>query len=431
MKKLLPSTTLCGASHISSVSVRMKRFISTMLISIATFNFVVPAFAANEARIAELLKQIEVLEEQAKQFKGSIAEERAKAQTLQRDIAIIKKEIQGLEQQIILTSTKISKTKVEITDMEGNIFETQQTIDRRRETVGELLIFLNQRDNENLMATLMKNENLSTFLSEAQQLANVNDKLLELIGDLRNQKQQLEISKVGLEDKKGELISLNQEQSAKRSSLTGVKSQKDTILAQTKGQEAEYQKMLTAAEKKRSQLFLEMQQLESDAVAGGLFIIRVKATGVPPRGTKLFTYPEDSYRLTQGYGMTTYAKRGAYGGSPHNGIDIAGGYGTPIKVIGSGEIIANGFNSGFGNWVAVQHDSFGLVSVYGHMSAFAPLRVGTKVTQGQAVGYEGSTGNSTGSHVHLSLYQDFFTYTKAGQLYFNYFDGSLNPSDYL
>ena len=74
-----------------------------------------------------------------------------------------------------------------------------------------------------------------------------------------------------------------------------------------------------------------------------------------------------------------------------------------------------------------------MVSIYGHLSAFEFLRVGTRVKAGQVIGYEGATGHVTGSHVHLSIYKDFFTYVKDknGQLYFNYFDGSINPLDYL
>ena len=95
-------------------------------------------------------------------------------------------------------------------------------------------------------------------------------------------------------------------------------------------------------------------------------------------------------------------------------------------------MIANGKNDGWGNWVAIKHPPYDLVSIYGHLSAFEFLRVGTQVTTGQTIGYEGSTGFSTGSHVHLSLYKEFFTYVKEdkGQLYFNY-DNTINPKDYL
>ena len=82
--------------------------------------------------------------------------------------------------------------------------------------------------------------------------------------------------------------------------------------------------------------------------------------------------------------------------------------------------------------MAVRHDG-GLVSVYAHMRSPSGLTNATTVTTNDIIGYEGSTGNATGSHLHLSVYKDFFTYIneKNGQLYFNYFDGSLNPLDYL
>ncbi len=68
------------------------------------------------------------------------------------------------------------------------------------------------------------------------------------------------------------------------------------------------------------------------------------------------------------------------------------------------------------------------------MSSLSFLRVGTEVKAGDVIGYEGATGNASGSHLHLSIYKDFFTYIsdkKSGQLYFNYFEGTVNPLDYL
>mgnify|MGYP001613961390 FL=1 len=111
---------------------------------------------------------------------------------------------------------------------------------------------------------------------------------------------------------------------------------------------------------------------------------------------------------------------------------MTSGFGTPIKAIGDGEVIANGTNDGWGHWVAVKHPPYNLVSIYGHLSAFEFVRVGTQVKTGDIIGYEGSTGFSTGSHVHLSIYKEFFTYIneKNDQLYFNY-DNTVDPRDYL
>jgi murein DD-endopeptidase MepM/ murein hydrolase activator NlpD len=411
----------------------MKRILAILMIIMVSSQvpFIGTTDAANEDRIAELRKQIEDLEHEAEQYRDNIASERAKAASLKTEIAALKNEISRLEAQINATSKKIDKTKLEITGIEGSIFDTHTTIERRKETVGELLVFLSQRDSENLLTTLMKNQSLSSFLTQAQEVDSVNNQLLGLISELKDKKTELENAKKSLEGKKTELISLNQEHSARKLSLLDVKSNRDTVLTQTKGQEAQYQKMLNDIEARKTQFFLELQKLENSIIAGGNYIVRVKAQNLPPKGTNIFAWPEGGYRLTQGYGMTTYAKRGAYGGAPHNGLDIAGGFGTPIMSIGAGQILANGFNSGFGNWVAVQHPPYNLVSVYGHMSSLAPLSVGTEVKQGQVIGYEGSTGNSTGSHLHLSLYKEFFTYQKSGQLYFNYFEGSINPNDYL
>ena len=191
--------------------------------------------------------------------------------------------------------------------------------------------------------------------------------------------------------------------------------------------------MLADTERRKSLFFTELRELETRIIQGGIYIVHITAHNLPKKGTKLFKWPEDDFRTTQGYGMTTYARRGAYGGAPHNGVDIASGTGSIVKAIGDGEIVANGHNDGWGNWVAIKHPPYDLVSIYGHMSSLSFLRVGTQVKMGDIIGYEGSTGNSTGSHLHLSLYKEFFTYVKekSGQLYFNYFEGSINPKDYL
>lgn len=413
------------------INKRIKNIYIVTAIGILFFGFSALAQTDDE-RIEDLRKIIEGLEKEAQSYRSNIASEQAKAASINKEISILQNQIKKIQTNISITNTKIDKTKIEIDSKVENIETTEHKIDRQKSSIGELLLSVHRKDSESLLHMLVKNDNISDFLRQAEYTANINTSLIGLINNLKTAKSQLENDKNNLEGKKTELEDLNQKNKLEQVSLAQAKSGKDKILKDTKGQEAAYQKMLKDIEQKKSLFFTELRELETKIIQGGLYLVHVKADSVPPAGTKLFQWPYDEYTLTQGYGRTAYSKRGAYGGAPHNGVDMSAGVGTPVKAIGGGEIIANGSNSGWGNWVAIKHDN-NLVSVYGHMSALSFLRVGTKVKVGEVIGFEGSTGNSTGSHLHLSIYKEFFTYLneKNGQLYFNYFDGSLNPMSYL
>lgn len=404
--------------------------------------FIFGAFGAgaqtDQEKMADLQKQIEQLEEQAQQYRGTIAQQKAQANTLKNQIANLKNQINSLQAQINLTSKKIDKTAMEIESAQNNIFDTQEKINHRKLSIGQLFVLQNRRDNESLAATVFKNKNLSDFLNQREYSQSLTSSLLNVVNELKSDKQLLEAQQKNLENQKGNLESLKRQQGSQKVSLSQATDDKNKLLAETKGQEAQYQKMLVEVEQKKAFFFSQLKELETHIIQGGLYIVRVTAGNLPKKGTDLFSWPEDDYRITQGYGCTRYARcgrtRGPYGGAPHNGLDTAAGYGSQIRAIAEGEIIANGKNDGWGNWVAIKHpNQYNLVSVYAHMSSLSFLQVGTQVRSGEVIGYEGNTGNVTGSHLHLSLYKEFFTFVKDtnGQLYFNYFEGSVNPLDYL
>ncbi len=415
----------------------------SVLFPVSCFLFSSPAvFAAEDInpvrsqtlaqKILELRKQVEELTQQAELYKKNIFQKQKEADTLKRQIDILNNQILRLQTQIAVTERQIGTAKIEILDLEGRIFDTQNDINRKKETIGSLLSLVYERDKLSLTAILLKNPRLSDFADQAQQEQNLNQRLIALLVSLKDEKEKLQDAKSELEAKKKELENLNAKQVNQKIAVTETKGGKDRLLSQTRGKEKEYQRLLNEVEKKKAEFFAELQKLEAEAVKSGAFIVRVTASSVPPKGSKIFQWPEDDYVLTQGYGYTPYAKRGVYGGAPHNGIDFSSGYGTSIKPVARGVILASGFNNGWGNWVAARHDG-GLVSVYAHLRSPSGLANGTPVGLNSIIGYEGSTGNSTGPHLHLSVYRDFFTYInpKNGQLYFNYFDGSLNPLDYL
>ena len=380
-------------------------------------------------------QRIAETERELARLRGLIGVNRNEQQSLQKEINGLLGQISYMQNQIEQTSVRIELTGMEITGVETRISDTQKNIDEKLRTIGNIIAVREQQDHESLIANLLRFENLSDFFQEVHDAVSVHERLNALMLELTGYRAELESYRQDLEGKRSNLEQLSQEQEYQKAGLNQAKYAKDKVLADTKGQESAYQAALTEVEKLQQAFFIELQQMENRIIAGGTYIVHVEATGVPPPGTKIFSAPEaPGYTRTQGYGYTTYAARGAYGGAIHNGYDIATGTGTLIRPIGPGVVIANGTSDGWGNWVAIQHTGhYNIVSVYAHMSSFANgAIVGSNVTTSSVIGYEGTTGYSTGSHLHLSLYKKFFTFKndKTGQLAFNYSD-TLNPASYV
>ena len=117
-----------------------------------------------------------------------------------------------------------------------------------------------------------------------------------------------------------------------------------------------------------------------------------------------FIWPEPQAQISQGFGPSTYWFEPAYGQYPHfhTGIDLVEPFGSPVYAADDGVVaLVGSSSSGYGNYVVIAH-SGGLDTLYGHLST-ALVKVGQPVMQGQPVGLEGSTGNSTGPHLHFEL----------------------------
>lgn len=386
---------------------------------------------AQTNRVDELRDEIRELERQSNEYKKLVSRKQQEGSTLKKEITILENQLAKLKLNILASVNRIELTRLEITDLNGQISKTKEKIDKNREIVSGLIRDLNYFEKRDLASILLSNARISDFFNQIEYANNLQASLFANLGVFLDLKEELDMKKGSAETKKNQLETLNRRQKNQENAAQGTKSLKDDILAKTKGDEKKFQELLTEVEKKKAEFYAELQKLEEEARREGIYIVRVKAAAIPPRGVKIFKMPMDDHIITQGYGMTKFARRGAYNGAPHNGIDMTAGFGSEIRSIGPGTVLAKGFNNAGGNWAAIRHDN-DLVSVYGHMRDPALVFSGEKVDENTVIGYEGATGFVTGSHLHLSLYHEFFTFIgpKTGQVYFNYFDGSLNPLDY-
>jgi murein DD-endopeptidase MepM/ murein hydrolase activator NlpD len=111
----------------------------------------------------------------------------------------------------------------------------------------------------------------------------------------------------------------------------------------------------------------------------------------------MYTKPLDSYRLSAQYGASGWQWSRGY----HTGLDLTAGYGTPVKAVHSGTVTSAGWDGAYGQKVEITHAD-GTQTWYAHMSGIAVS--GGAVTTGQVIGYVGSTGNSSGNHLHLEVH---------------------------
>ncbi len=111
----------------------------------------------------------------------------------------------------------------------------------------------------------------------------------------------------------------------------------------------------------------------------------------------------DTY-ITSSFGYRTNPVTGIY--SLHRGIDIRASRGTPILASMDGTVIANAYDSELGWYVDIEHPGGHVMTRYQHMDSQSPVEVGTTVSQGDVIGYVGTTGSSTGYHLHFGVRYD-------------------------
>jgi murein DD-endopeptidase MepM/ murein hydrolase activator NlpD len=143
--------------------------------------------------------------------------------------------------------------------------------------------------------------------------------------------------------------------------------------------------------------------VEAQVGTGIALVHGVLPAGKTIAGLRLW-WPMTSFTITQGFGPTTFILEPPYGPYPHfhTGLDLSAPLGTPVMAAADGLVVAVGHGElGYGNYVVIAHGG-GIATLYGHLLQ-TKVNVGQQVGRGQVVGLEGSTGYSTGPHVHFEL----------------------------
>lgn len=247
----------------------MNKFIAPVFL-LAFFVFVWPSFnvrADIQEEINARNQQIEQLQQQIDIYQQEIDENSQKAKTLSGEIGSLNAQINKVQLEIKSLAISIDQTNFEVGQTQDQIILAQSQIDLQKEALAKYIRLTHQADQENLTEILFKNETISDFFDNLQDLQDTQDKLRTTIVSVNELKRDLEQKEEVLLDKKNELEKLKNLEQSEKQSLDRTKGQKDKILKETKGEESKFQQLLKQSKQDIERIREQVTYLQQNGVS--------------------------------------------------------------------------------------------------------------------------------------------------------------------
>ena len=378
-----PASAATGSSSMSSLQNKLNKLSQSIKLHEQELNNAKKKEAAAKALESELKERVSVIQDQISVLSGQIAS--------------VQNSIGQKEQEISAKETEIAEKETEIEEKELEIQDQWSDFKKHMAAMQEL------RDGGSV-AMLSAVNDLYELLTFNEVMQDISIKDTEILDNMKNAKEALESDKLTLESQRSELQSKKADLDAQNSQMRAKQNELNSSVAAAQMSAAEAQQA-----QKDAQAAIESDEMNYEAVKKQIQkMIAAAAASKPTLSFTGFICPLKSYsRISSEYGWRKNPVTGV--NKLHAGTDFAAPGGTPIYAAASGYVQVAGWSSGgYGNYVIIYHgkmsDGNTYSTLYGHMKSVA-TSAGKYVKQGELIGYVGSTGNSTGNHLHLEVWK--------------------------
>jgi murein DD-endopeptidase MepM/ murein hydrolase activator NlpD len=358
----------------------------------------IPVHATSTQSIDTLRQQ----QQQMNQQRQSVVNDRDRLTNLQQEA---QKHLTGLKQNLQTTDSYIqeSESRLQLAtqrlqQLETDLAVAQRSYEERQIATVARLRYLQRSPASVGWAVLLQSENISDFISRRHQLKLVYQADEQILVKLNAQANLINQQKTGIEQQKNEIALIREQLLAQKAGYQTQAESQSELIQRLNSDRLALEAAQNQLERESKNLEVLIQQKVGEARATEEAQTKTNSRTAIVRGTGVMAYPSDA-STSSPFGWRIHPILGYR--RFHAGLDFAASYGSKIRAADSGRVIFAGWYGGYGRAVIIDHGN-GITTLYGHTSELY-VSEGQAVERGQAIGAVGSTGFSTGPHLHFEV----------------------------
>lgn len=378
-----------------------------VITSLLAWGFMPPSQTfAGKTSLEKINREISQLKAKKKAQQQTMRNIQAQLNNVKKQRSELEDDLMNIDLRRNETQSKLDKLDAQIEIKTKEAVAAQEKLDEAKDRVAKRETLLKtrlktmyERGSVSYMEVLLGSSDFGDFLTRLQGLQMIVEQDTQILEENLKDKQTVEEQKKAVEAKLAALEGMFAESENLKAELDHQYQQSVAIKKQLQSKEAELQEM----EEEEEQQLLAIARMEAAKLAERSRILFASKDSY--KGGKMAVpLPAGSYRISSGFGVRVDPITGRQAG--HNGIDMAAPRGTAIYAAEKGIVIHAGYTRGFGNTVMIKH-SASIETLYGHIrEGGIKVRVGQEVKRGQKIAEVGSTGRSTGNHLHFTVYKN-------------------------
>lgn len=359
--------------------------------------------------IKEKQNQLSQAEKEKKELQNSVSdlqklkkELETKKDNLKGYVAQLDKDLEKIEQNIADLKSKISDKEEEISQTEAELERALQKEENQQESMIARIRLMYEKGDPSFTEMLLKSKDFGDFLNRADYMEKVMAYDRQMWEEFRENRQLIELCKAELESEREILNQAKASVEAEQSNLEALITQKNQDIVSYETDIGNKEQAIKEYEEEIKAQNAEIEALEAAIAAEKKKLLESSGKVLTYDGG-VFKFPLASYtRVSDDYGMRIHPTLGVE--QFHNGVDFASPKGTAIYAAYDGVVVAATYSGSMGNYVMLDHGD-GLYTIYMHASALY-VKKDDVVARGETIAAVGSTGRSTGNHLHFSVRKD-------------------------